>query len=284
MTYHVFEWYSPSCTGNTVKTRNRDHNQEMCGRYSLQATADEVAELFELDDIEPFPARYNIAPTQPILTIGVGPAGKREATLVRWGLVPSWVKDPGDFTLLINARSETAAEKPSFRSAMRHRRILIPASGFYEWHRPADKSLPRQAYWIKPKRSDGVIAFGGLMETWTGANGSEIDSGCILTTGSNKAIGKIHHRMPVVIRPGDFDRWLDCRNSEPRDVSDLLQPVDDGFFEAIPVSNAVNKVANSGPDIQERVEVKTPSTKKQAENPGSDAKQARGSDDQFDLF
>ena len=227
----------------------------MCGRFSLTASPEDVAALFELGEIDDFPPRYNIAPTQPVMMIANQASGKIGASLVRWGLVPSWVKDPGDFTLLINARSETAAEKPSFRSAMRHRRTLIPASGFYEWHRPDDKSLPKQAYWIRPKaREDGtpgIVCFGGLMETWSGANGSEIDSGCILTTSANDQIGKIHDRMPVVIKPEDFERWLDCRNYEPRDMIDLMHPIENGYFEAIPVGDKVNKVANSGADVQE---------------------------------
>lgn len=227
----------------------------MCGRFALTASPQEVAELLELEDIDTFPPRYNIAPTQPIMMVATGASGRLDASLVRWGFVPSWVKDPADFTLLLNARSETAAEKPSFRSAMRHRRVLIPASGFYEWHRPSDKSLPKQAYWIKPKRSDGVVCFGGLMETWASPNGSEIDSGCILTTRASHEFSAIHHRLPVVIRPEDFDRWLDCKNYEPRDMKDLLEPVEDGFFEIIPVSDKVNKVANGGADIQIRVEL-----------------------------
>ena len=258
----------------------------MCGRFSLTASPEEVAELFDLDAIEPFPPRYNIAPTQPIMMIGSGPLLKPAAVLVRWGFVPAWVKDPGDFTLLINARSETAAEKPSFRNAMRHRRMLIPASGFYEWHRPADKSQPKQAYWIKPRRSDGVIAFAGLMETWASPNGSEIDSGCILTTNANPEFAKIHHRLPVVIRPADFERWLDCRNFEPRDMADLLNPVEDDFFEIIPVSDRVNKVANMGPEIQLRIDpddqlLKTPA---RAEKPPKPKSVSKPDDDQFKLF
>lgn len=225
--------------------------QDMCGRFSLTASPDDLAALLDIVELGAFPPRYNIAPTQPILTVGVGPGEGRQANLVRWGLIPHWVKDPADFTLIINARSETAQTKASFKTAMRHRRVLIPASGFYEWHRPGDKSLPKQAYWIKPA-DDQTICFGGLVETWMGPDGSEMDSGCILTTASNDQIGNIHHRMPVVIRPADFERWLDCRTQEPKDVADLLAPVEDGFFDAIPVGDAVNKVANTGPDIQKR--------------------------------
>ncbi|MEM5472159.1 SOS response-associated peptidase [Hoeflea sp. AS60] len=230
----------------------------MCGRFSLTATPEQVQELFGLEEIEGFPPRYNIAPTQPILII----AGDRRrdegdnrtdrrALLARWGFLPGWVKDPAEFPLLINARSETAAEKASFRAAMRHRRVLIVASGFYEWHRPGkgskEKSIP---YWIKPKQG-GIVAFGGLMETYMSADGAEIDTTAILTVGPNREIAPIHDRMPVVIAPEDFTRWLDCLNQEPRHVSDLMLPAPDDYFEAIRVSDLVNKVANSGPEVQE---------------------------------
>jgi putative SOS response-associated peptidase YedK len=169
-------------------------------------------------------------------------------------LLPSWVKDPKDFPLLINARSETAAEKASFRAAMRHRRALVPASGFYEWQR--DKATGRsQAWWVRPA-DGGLVAFAALAETWNSPDGSELDTVAILTTNSSPSIAFIHDRMPVTVMPEDFARWLDCRTQEPRDVSDLLVPAPDGFFEAIPVSDKVNKVANTTPDIQERVEPK----------------------------
>ncbi|MEM7215858.1 MAG: SOS response-associated peptidase [Pseudomonadota bacterium] len=221
----------------------------MCGRFSLTASPEELVELFDLAELGAFPPRYNIAPTQPILTVGAGLDGSRNAILVRWGLLPHWVNDPDNFTLIINARSETAATKASFKTALRHRRVLIPASGFYEWHRPDDKQLPKQPYWIRPSHSN-TICFAGLVETWMGRDGTEIDTGCILTTQSNAQIGNIHHRMPVVIKPEDFDRWLDCKTQEPKHVMDLMAPVEDGYFEAIAVGNAVNKVANTGADIQ----------------------------------
>lgn len=230
----------------------------MCGRFSLISTPEDVKHLFDLIEVEPFPPRYNIAPTQPILMIAADPPVEegsnlpdRRALLVRWGLLPSWVKDPKGFPLLINARSETAAEKNSFRAAMRHRRTLVPASGFYEWKRDGDRKA--QPYWIRP-RGGGLVVFAALMETWHAADGSEVDTGAILTTASNETIGNIHHRMPVVISRENFAEWLDCRSHEPRDVAHLLQPAATDLFEAIPVSKAVNKVANSGPELQNRVE------------------------------
>ncbi|XUY27647.1 SOS response-associated peptidase [Agrobacterium sp. rho-8.1] len=228
----------------------------MCGRFVLNSTPQEVAEYLDLIGLEEFPARFNIAPTQPILIVLEGAQPQpgsnlpnRQAMLVRWGFLPGWVKDPKDFPLLINARSETAIEKASFRAAMRHRRVLIPATGFYEWHRPSkEEGGKSQAYYIRPKRG-GIVAFAGLMETWSSADGSEVDTGAFLTTSANRSIARIHDRMPVVIAPEDFSRWLDCKMQEPRDVVDLMKANDDDFFEIIPVSDKVNKVANVGADL-----------------------------------
>ena len=234
----------------------------MCGRFALINTPDELQELFALLELEDFPARYNIAPTQPILAVIEADRQEpgsnrptRRALLLRWGLIPGFVKDPRDFPLLINARSETATGKASFRAAMRHRRILIPASGFFEWHRPEKGSKEKsQAYWVRPKRG-GVVAFAGLMETWASADGSEVDTGAILTAEATPNFRHIHDRMPVVIAPEDFSRWLDCKTQEPREVADLMVSPQPDLFEAIPVSDLVNKVANSGPQLLERVEL-----------------------------
>ncbi|WP_163271587.1 SOS response-associated peptidase [Chelativorans alearense] len=230
----------------------------MCGRFALTDKPEGVEALFGVADVEDFPPRYNIAPTQPILMVVGGaprPEGSnlpdRRALLVRWGFIPSWAKSPKEMPLLINARSETAAGKAAFRAAMRHRRALLPASGFYEWRRSGKGRA--QAYWVRP-RSGGLIAFAGLMETYSEPGGSEIDTGAILTTAASRDLAGIHHRMPAVIRPEHFSRWLDCVRCEPRDVADLLVPVEEGFFEAVPVSGKVNKVANTGPEVQERVE------------------------------
>lgn len=230
----------------------------MCGRFALTASPKEVDAAFSLPDLEAFPPRYNIAPTQPILMVTAGELREpgsnlpdRRSLLVRWGLIPAWVKDTKDFPLLFNARSETAAEKSSFRVAMRHRRALIPASGFYEWRQDGGKRA--QAYWIRP-RAGGIVAFAGLMETYAEPGGSEMDTGAMLTTSASSDIAHIHGRMPVVIHQEDFSRWLDCRFQEPRHVEDLLRPAEPGFFEVVPVSDLVNKVANVGPELQEQVE------------------------------
>ena len=234
----------------------------MCGRFALVQGPQDLEEIFAVAELGAFPPRYNIAPTQPVLVVVAAPPRApgsnlpgRQALLARWGLIPGWAKNPNDLPLLINARSETAAEKPAFRAAMRHRRALIPASGFYEWRRVAGRT--GQAYWVRP-RAGGVVAFAGLLETWLEPGGAEIDTAAILTTAANPDLAGIHDRMPAVIRPQDFPRWLDCVRNEPRDVAGLMAPVEPGFFEAIPVSSAVNKVANTSPDIQARAEPARP--------------------------
>lgn len=215
----------------------------MCGRFALTVSPAEVERMFDIAGLEPFPPRFNIAPTQPICVVRVC-EHRRRGDLVRWGLVPHWVKDPGDFTLLINARSETARDKPAFRSAMRHRRCLVPASGFYEWQRT---DTGKQPYWIAPAQG-GVFGFAGVWETWMGKDGSEIDSAAILTTAANPGLSGIHHRVPVVIAPQDYSRWLDPQ-VDAAAVGDLLTASADGYFTARPVTDRVNSARNDGPEL-----------------------------------
>lgn len=218
----------------------------MCGRYTLTMTPEELKRLFRYVETPNFPPRYNIAPTQPIAIVRTGNDGVRHFQLVRWGLIPSWVKDPASFSLLLNARSETAAEKPAFRGAIRHRRCLVPASGFYEWRR---QGASKQAFFIRP-RDGGAVGFAGVWESWMGADGSEMDTAAILTTGPNRLMDGIHDRMPVVIAEADWDRWLDNAGQRPQDVADLLRPAPDELFEAIPVSDRVNAVRNDDEAVQ----------------------------------
>lgn len=217
----------------------------MCGRYTLTMTPEELKRLFRYAETPNFPPRYNIAPTQPIAIVRLD-RGERHFLLVRWGLIPSWVKDPASFTLLINARCETAVEKPAFRAAMKYRRCLVPASGFYEWRRQGKE---KQAYFIRP-RGGGAVGFAGVYETYLAPEGSEIDTAAILTSAGNTLMAPIHDRMPVVIPEKDFDRWLDPA-AKPADVADLLVPAPDDLFEAIPVSSRVNAVRNDDPSVQE---------------------------------
>jgi putative SOS response-associated peptidase YedK len=229
----------------------------MCGRFALKATPDEVREVFGYPEEADFPPRYNIAPTQPIAIVReLG--GGRHFALVRWGLVPWWVEDPRRFQLLINARVESAAARPAFRDAMRYRRCLVPASGFYEW---SGAGKDRRPYWIRP-RASGVIAFAGLWETWSDRqHGGEIDSGCILTTAANATVAPLHNRMPAVVAERDFDRWL---TGPYEDAMAVLRPTPPGALEAMPVGPRVNKADNDDPSLIEPVAPDLPVEQAQA--------------------
>lgn len=220
----------------------------MCGRYTLTASPEAVRALFGYDEQPNFPARYNIAPTQPIGIVRLVD-GRRHFALVRWGLLPSWVKDPKAFTLIINARGEGVIDKPAFRAAMKRRRCLIPADGFYEWKPGAPRKQP---FFIHAK-SGAPLAFAGLWETWTGPNGEELDTAAIVTTGANRALSPLHDRMPVIIPPEAYDAWLgkgeiEC-NADVALASSLLRPAPDDLLEAYPVSTDVNRVANDNPKL-----------------------------------
>jgi putative SOS response-associated peptidase YedK len=221
----------------------------MCGRYDLNATPRMVEAVFANVNHEDFPPRYNIAPTQPVAVVRLL-GGRRHLSLMRWGLVPAWVEDPRAFSLLVNARAETAAERPAFNGALRYRRCLFPATGFYEWQRgPGGRKQP---YWIRP-RSERLIALAGLWETWSDRNGGEVDTACILTTSANATVAPIHDRMPVIIAPADFNRWLASTGDPADDIGDLMRPPPDDLLEAVPVSDRVNDVDNDGPELQEPV-------------------------------
>ncbi len=216
----------------------------MCGRYVITSTPEAIRALFGYPERPNFPPRYNIAPTQPIAIVRLA-EGKRQFALVRWGLIPSWVKDPKTFSLLINARSESVVGKPAFRAAMRRRRCLIPADGFYEWKEVDGRKRP---YFVRLK-SGGPLAFAGLWETWTGPNGEEMDTAAIVTTDANRTLSAIHNRMPVILPPQAFDMWLDCAHVDPTTAAALLVPASDNLFEAYEISTAVNRVANDLPAL-----------------------------------
>lgn len=218
----------------------------MCGRLTLTSTPEEVRRLFGYEDHPNFPPRYNIAPTQP-LAIVAPVEGRRRFLLVRWGFIPDWAKNPADLPLMINARAETVAEKPSFRGAIRHRRMLVPASGFYEWRQTGaeskDSKATKQPYFIRPAETM-LTAFAGIWETFLGADGSEIDTAAILTVPANGLMRQLHDRMPAIVHPKDFDRWLDCRGTSVAEALLLIPPAPDDFLEAFPVSTRVNSVRN----------------------------------------
>jgi putative SOS response-associated peptidase YedK len=213
----------------------------MCGRFALTDAPEEVAALLGYLEVEDFPPRYNIAPTQPIAIVRAEHHARRVA-LARWGFVPSWVEDPRRFQLLINARTEGIATRPAFKNAIRYRRCLVPASGFYEWHR---QGKAKQPYWVRP-RGGGPIAFAGLWETWSDRDGGEIDSACIVTTAANATLTPIHARMPVIIEPDKFELWL---TGETDDALALLKPAPDTLLEAYQVSDRVNKADADDPGL-----------------------------------
>ena len=217
----------------------------MCGRYAITTAPEAMRRLFGYPEMPNFPPRYNVAPTQPIPIVRMV-EGKREFALVRWGLLPSWVKDPKIFTLLINARGETVNDKPAFRNAMKRRRCLIPADGFYEWKRDGAVKRP---YFIRLKGGE-PFAFAGLWETWTGPNGEEMDTAAIVTTDANSVLAPIHNRMPVILTPDAYEMWLDSANVEAKTAAALIAPAQNELFEAFEISPLVNRVANDGPDVQ----------------------------------
>ena len=220
----------------------------MCSRYCLTHPPELVRSYFELSAIDDFPPRYNIAPSQPVAIIRGqvrGDALVRQFRLVRWGLIPPWVKDPREFGSLNNARAETASEKPSFRGALRHRRCLIPATGFYEW---TGRSSARRPHLIRP-RSGGLMGLAGLWEHWLGADGSELETMAILTIPSNPTVAAVHDRMPVVLAPADFATWLDCRSGSASEAIHLLQPVAEAALTVAALDPRLNNPQSEGVDL-----------------------------------
>lgn len=213
----------------------------MCGRYSLIATAEQLADLYGVPVVGVVP-RYNIAPTQPVAAVRHDRAGERELTHFHWGLIPSWSKDTKFASRMINARSETAHEKPSFRAAYKRRRCLIPVTGFYEWQRTADGKQPMCIV----AADDGVLSFAGLWEHWQSPDGSEIESCTILTGEPNELMATIHNRMPIVVEPADFDLWLDATAPLPA-VQSVLRQYPAAKLRAYRVSKLVNNVRNDVP-------------------------------------
>ena len=214
----------------------------MCGRYTLTVSQQQLLEEFELNELEDFQPRYNIAPTQsvPIIRI-VGEGGKRELATYKWGLIPHWAKDPTIGNRMINARAESVAEKPAFRNAMKRQRCLVPCSGFYEWKvlDPAAKKPAKQPYYIR-RRDDRVIAFAGLWDRWRSPQGEEIGSFTILTTEPNELMRELHNRMPVIIPREAYGVWLDNQLLDAEPLTFFLRPCPADELVAYPVGIRVN--------------------------------------------
>jgi putative SOS response-associated peptidase YedK len=215
----------------------------MCGRFSLAATGEDLADHYSLQELPFVAPRYNIAPTQPVAAVRMKDQGDRELTHFQWGLIPSWAKDPSMGVKMINARAETAAEKPAFRAAFKRRRCLIPATGFYEWQQVNGRKQPLYIH----HAGDGILSLAGLWEIWHSADGSELQTCTILTTTPNELMEPIHNRMPVIVDPADYTMWLD-RETPPDQLQHLLRPYDSSLLKAYAVSTAVNRVQNDSPE------------------------------------
>lgn len=226
----------------------------MCGRYTLSVPLSNLVDAFDVPppDFE-FSPRFNIAPSQEVPVVAEDGAGRRMG-LLRWGLIPSWAKDPALGSRLINARAETVGEKPSFRNAFRRRRCLVPADGFFEWKREEGGGGKggKTPYWIHLESRE-AFAFAGLWEKWTPAGGPPIHTFTIITTEASSKIREIHPRMPVILPPEDWGAWLNP-TSDPAGLPDLLAPGESLLMTAHPVAPLVNSPRNDDPRCIERVE------------------------------
>ena len=213
----------------------------MCGRFSLTVNEAELNLRFEIAGGEaPYISRYNCAPTQMLAVIT--DQERNKLSYYRWGLVPSWAKDPSIGNKMINARAETLSEKPSFRSALRNRRCLVPADGFYEW-KMNGKKTPYRIFLKEPR----IFSFAGLWEKWKAPDGSLLHTFTIITTAANEFMSNIHERMPVILSPQDENRWL-SETDESRILS-MLRPCPPELMDAYPVSDLVNSPRNEGPEV-----------------------------------
>lgn len=218
----------------------------MCGRYAATLPPEMMVELFKLLNRIDYPPRYNIAPTQPIPVIWEQEA-RRTIQLVRWGFVPGWVKDPREFPMIINARAESLAEKPSFRDAIKRTRCVVPASGYYEWMKGPDGK--KRPYYITLE-DDEVMAFAGLYSTWSGPQGEEVDTAAIVTVEPNLEISSIYDRMPAILRGEEaIDDWLNTRDVTARDAMKLASPPPPGAMKYHPVGKAIGSAPSEGPEL-----------------------------------
>ena len=209
----------------------------MCGRFTLFEADKILSKEFGVSGVPPLSPRYNIAPSQPIAAVRTPHTGAgRELALLRWGLIPSWSKDPAIGNRLINARAETVQEKPSFRNAFRRHRCLIPTNGFYEWQR---QERGKQPYFVR-MRDERIFAFAGLWDRWESPDDGVIETCAILTTAANAVLAPIHDRMPVILPQAEYARWLDQALKDPDSLSPLLVPFPPEEMLAIPVSPRVN--------------------------------------------
>jgi putative SOS response-associated peptidase YedK len=228
-------------------------NFRVCGRYRLSRQKQLVEEYFDsVSEEQEWSPRYNIAPTQPVPVIRQNPKEPiRELSLIRWGLIPSWAKDPSISARMINARSETASAKLAFRDGLRLRRCLIPADGFYEWQK---RGNAKQPYCFEVNEGD-LFAFAGIWDTWKDRNGNAVETCSILTTTPNAVTSAVHNRMPVILEPDNYDLWLDPGMRDVGAASELLNPYDARLMRCYPISTRINSVGNDDAECAEPVEL-----------------------------
>lgn len=221
----------------------------MCGRFTLFEPNESLRGIFGVAAADLPGPRYNISPSQPIAAVRISPGAKprRELVLLRWGLVPSWAKDPSIGNRMINARAETVPEKPAFRSAWKSRRCLIPANGFYEWQRRNGKKQP----WYIRMRDGKPFAIAGLWERREDPPVEPLETCTLITTEPNDLLAPIHARMPVILAPGDFERWLSPSPEEANRLRSLLRPYPAETMEAFEIGLRVNNPGNDSPDLIE---------------------------------
>ena len=211
----------------------------MCGRFVITSPPAALRQAFGYVEQPNFPSRYNIAPTQPVPVV-ILENGGRHFRLMRWGLIPAWTKDPRKISLMFNARSETVQHRPAFKNAIKRRRCLIPADGYYEWQDAGGRRRPHFIY----RRDGGPIGLAALAETWMGPNGEEMDSVAIVTAPASADLAVLHHRVPITISPDDFERWLDCRANDVETAMPLLSGPREGEFTWHQVSARANRAAD----------------------------------------
>jgi len=217
----------------------------MCGRFTIDIPPELLVEIFGLAEIPAITPRYNIAPTQQVPVIRRYGDGQNHLDLLHWGLIPSWAQDKSIGSRLINARSETVTEKPSFRQAIRYRRCLVLASSFYEWKQDGKEKQP----WLIRLKDGPPMVFAGLWETWKSPEGEVVESCTIITTASNRLLVGLHDRMPVILSPDEYRTWLERTTTDPTSLKKMFQPYPADLMEMYPVSPLVNNVKNDGPEL-----------------------------------
>jgi putative SOS response-associated peptidase YedK len=224
-----------------------------CGRYVLQVKSKDLAKRYNLAKSPPgIGENYNVAPGQSLPVVVQPEGGERRIEMMRWGLVPVWAKDPKIGYKLINARDDTIFTKPVWRGLVLKKRALVPATGFYEWQKPAGAKAKKQPFYIRPKQT-GIFSFAGVWSSWHDAEGKDWQTYSIITTEPNKEMARVHNRMPVILRPEDESSWLDTSRTAREDIEPFLRPYHDNGLEMYKVDTDVNSAANNSPELIRRL-------------------------------